>query len=95
MLSTYAGLHGISTRYLRQPWFGHKVESINLTIDSGLERRPLRAFHTRLSPIIQIKDERIRLPNAQKHGLNRQPTRQTYAPERKTISSNFQPDQHK
>ena len=89
-----AGLHGTGTGYLRQPRFGHKVESIDLTNDSGSERGPLRASHTRPSPIIQIKDERTRSPIAQEYGPNCQPTRQPYAPERRTISSNLQPDQH-
>ena len=71
------------------------MESIDLTNNSSLERRPLCASYTWLSLIIQIKDKRIRSLNAQKHGLNRQPTRQTYARECKTISSNLQPDQHK
>ena len=51
------GFHGTGTRYLRQPWFGYKIESINLTNDFGLERGPLCASYIRPSPIIQIKDE--------------------------------------
>lgn len=93
------GLYSTGLGYLYQPRFGHKVESIDLTNDSGLERRSLYASHTRPSPIIQIKDKRIRSPNIQIHGPNRQPirqpTRQPYALERKTISSNLRPDQHK
>ena len=88
-----AGFHSTGTGYLRQTRFGHKVESIDLINNSGLERRPLRASHTWPSPIIQIKDKHIKLPNTQKHGLNCQPTYQTYAPERRTISSNLQLNQ--
>ena len=40
-----AGLHETGTRYLRQLRFGHKVESIDLTNNSGLERGPLCASH--------------------------------------------------
>ncbi|MCJ1349321.1 hypothetical protein MMC31_007557 [Peltigera leucophlebia] len=87
-----AGFHNTGTGYLRQPWFGYKVESINLTNDSGSERGPIRASHTWPSPIIQIKDERIRSLNRQP---TRQPTCQPYIPERRTILSNFQPDQYK
>ena len=57
------GLNGTSIGYLRQPRFRHKVESIILTNNSGSERGPLRASHTWSSPIIQIKNQCIRLPN--------------------------------
>ena len=86
------GLHGTSTGYLRQPRFRHKVESMDLTNDSGSECRPICAFHTWPSPIIQIKNNCIRSPNCQP---TRQLTCQPYAPEHRTISSNLQPDQHK
>lgn len=70
-----AGLHSISLGYLCQPRFGHKVESINLTNNSGLEREPFCASYTWSFLIIQIKNKCIRLPNAQIHGPNCQPTR--------------------
>ena len=77
----------------------YKIESINLINNSGLEYGLLCASYTRPSPIIQIKNECIKSLNTQKHGPNcypiRQPTRQPYTPERRTILSNFQPDQHK
>lgn len=88
-------LHGTSTRYLCQPCFGHKVESINHTKNFDLEHRSLHASHTRPSPIIQIKNKRIRLPNTQIYGPNCQLTHQPYAPERRTIPSNLSCDQHK
>ncbi|MCJ1343642.1 hypothetical protein MMC31_001838 [Peltigera leucophlebia] len=87
-----AGLHGTSTGYLRQPRFGHKVELIDLTNDYSSEHGSICASHTRPSPIIQIKNKRIRPPNRQP---TQQPTRQPYAPERRTILSNLQLDQYK
>ena len=65
-----ADLHGTNTRYLCQPRFRYKVESINLTNNFGSKHRPLCVSHTWPSLIIHIKDKRIRLPNAQKHGPN-------------------------
>lgn len=75
------------------------MKLIDLTNNSDLEHGSLYASHTRPSLIIHIKDKYIRSPNTQKHGLNPWPThqrtRQPYAPERRTISSYLQPDQHK
>lgn len=71
------GLYGTSPKYLRQPRFGHKVESIDLINNSGLERELLHTSYTRPFLIIQVKDKHIRSPNAQIYESNYQLTHQS------------------
>lgn len=64
------GFYGTSPEYLRQPRFGHKVESIDFINNSGLECGLLYTSYTWPFPIIQIKDKHIRSPNVQIYESN-------------------------